>query len=93
MKELVLKRQNELEEIYGGVHMFLDTDAAREILVGLIDSGLDPFLSFSFVKLHQPLLIQKLTLHLYFLILNFNLINKRENCIPFKNITAIPTLY
>ncbi|RVW15136.1 65-kDa microtubule-associated protein 5 [Vitis vinifera] len=39
MKELVLKRQNELEEIYRGVHMDLDTDAARQTLVSLIDSG------------------------------------------------------
>ena len=40
MKELVLKRQNELEEIHRGVHMDLDTDAARQTLVSLIDSGL-----------------------------------------------------
>ncbi|RVW96930.1 65-kDa microtubule-associated protein 5 [Vitis vinifera] len=39
MKELVLMRQNELEEIYRGVHMDLDTDAARQTLVSLIDSG------------------------------------------------------
>ena len=40
MKELVLKRQNELEEIYRGVRMDLDTDAARQTLVSHIDSGL-----------------------------------------------------
>lgn len=39
MKELVFKRQNELEEIYKGVHMDLDSDAAREILGSLVDSG------------------------------------------------------
>jgi protein regulator of cytokinesis 1 len=39
MKELVFKRQNELEEIYRGVHMDVDSDAAREILGSLVDSG------------------------------------------------------
>ncbi|XP_061980879.1 65-kDa microtubule-associated protein 5 [Populus nigra] len=39
MKELVLKRQNELEEIYRGVHMDVDSDAARQILISLIESG------------------------------------------------------
>ncbi|KAJ4720439.1 65-kDa microtubule-associated protein 5-like [Melia azedarach] len=39
MKELVFKRQNELEEIYRGVHMDVDSDAARQILISLIDSG------------------------------------------------------
>ncbi|BFG20559.1 65-kDa microtubule-associated protein 5-like [Prunus yedoensis var. nudiflora] len=39
MKELVFKRQNELEEIYRGVHMDVDSDAARQILSRLIDSG------------------------------------------------------
>ncbi|XP_015876119.3 65-kDa microtubule-associated protein 5 isoform X2 [Ziziphus jujuba] len=39
MKELIFKRQNELEEIYKGVHMDVDSDAARQILNGLIDSG------------------------------------------------------
>nr|XP_023884164.1 65-kDa microtubule-associated protein 5 isoform X2 [Quercus suber] len=39
MKELVFKRQNELEEIYRGVHMDVDSDAARQILTNLIDSG------------------------------------------------------
>ncbi|KAK6228562.1 hypothetical protein SCA6_000902, partial [Theobroma cacao] len=29
MKELVFKRQNELEEIYRGVHMDVNSDAAR----------------------------------------------------------------
>lgn len=39
MKELVFKRQNELEEIYRGVHMDVDSDAARQILISLIESG------------------------------------------------------
>lgn len=39
MKDLVMKRQNELEEIYRGVHMDLDSDSGRKILISLIDSG------------------------------------------------------
>ncbi|XP_010670563.2 65-kDa microtubule-associated protein 5 [Beta vulgaris subsp. vulgaris] len=39
MRELVLKRQTELEEIYREVHMEVDTDAARKMLINLIDSG------------------------------------------------------
>lgn len=39
MKELVLKRQNELEEIYRGVHVDVNSDAARQILINLIESG------------------------------------------------------
>ncbi|GMY22873.1 65-kDa microtubule-associated protein 5 isoform X1 [Fagus crenata] len=39
MKELVFKRQNELEEIYRGAHMDVDSEAARQILINLIDSG------------------------------------------------------
>lgn len=39
MKELVFKRQHELEDIYKGVHMDVDTDAARQILTSLIESG------------------------------------------------------
>ncbi|XP_021683500.2 65-kDa microtubule-associated protein 5 isoform X2 [Hevea brasiliensis] len=39
LKELVFKRQNELEEIYRGCHMDEDSDAARQILIGLIESG------------------------------------------------------
>ncbi|XP_022764685.1 65-kDa microtubule-associated protein 5 isoform X2 [Durio zibethinus] len=39
MKELVFKRQNELEEIYRGVHMDVNSDAARQILINLIESG------------------------------------------------------
>uniref|UniRef100_A0A5B7A453 Putative microtubule-associated protein 5 isoform X1 n=1 Tax=Davidia involucrata TaxID=16924 RepID=A0A5B7A453_DAVIN len=48
MKELVLKRQNELEEIYRGVHMDVDSETARHILISLMDSGdvdLSDFLS------------------------------------------------
>ena len=47
MKELVFKRQNELEEIYRGVHMDVDSDAAQQILTNLIDSG-SPNCPFSF---------------------------------------------
>nr|APA20140.1 microtubule-associated protein 65-5 [Populus tomentosa] len=39
MKELVFKRRDELEEIYRGVHMDVDSDAARQILISLIESG------------------------------------------------------
>ncbi|CAK9145945.1 unnamed protein product [Ilex paraguariensis] len=39
MKELIFKRQNELEEMYRGVHMDVDSDTARKILIGLMDSG------------------------------------------------------
>jgi len=46
MKELVFKRQNELEEIYRGVHMDVDSDAARQILIILIESGFNQNLFF-----------------------------------------------
>lgn len=49
MRELVFKRQNELEEIYRVVHMDVDSGAARQILNDLIDSG---FFSLSFL-MHQ----------------------------------------
>lgn len=39
MKELVLKRQNELEEIYNGVHMDVDSVTARKILTNIINTG------------------------------------------------------
>ncbi|CAI8593108.1 unnamed protein product [Vicia faba] len=39
MKELVFKRHNELEEIYRGVHMDVDSEAARKILTSRIESG------------------------------------------------------
>ncbi|KAL0429468.1 UNVERIFIED_CONTAM: microtubule-associated protein 5 [Sesamum radiatum] len=39
MKELIFKRQSELEEIYEGVHMDVDSDKARQILSTLIQSG------------------------------------------------------
>lgn len=39
MKELVFKRQNELEEIYRGVHMDVDSGTARQILITLMESG------------------------------------------------------
>lgn len=48
MRELIFKRQAELEEIYRGVHMDIDGDAARKTLTSLIDSGLRLILSFKF---------------------------------------------
>ncbi|KAJ4803667.1 Microtubule-associated protein 65-5 [Rhynchospora pubera] len=39
MKELVLKKQDELEEIYREVHMDIESEAERQILMDLIDSG------------------------------------------------------
>ena len=39
MRELVLKKQNELEEICRDVHMEVDGDAARQQLINIIDSG------------------------------------------------------
>ncbi|ESW05636.1 hypothetical protein PHAVU_011G196700 [Phaseolus vulgaris] len=39
MKDLVFKRQNELEAIYRGVHMDVDSESARQILTSLIESG------------------------------------------------------
>ncbi|MCL7048141.1 hypothetical protein MKW94_024620 [Papaver nudicaule] len=39
MKELVLKKQKEIEEIFKGVHVDVDSDTAREILNNIIDSG------------------------------------------------------
>ncbi|KAL8158843.1 hypothetical protein V2J09_000380 [Rumex salicifolius] len=39
MKELILKRQHELEEVYREVHMELDKDSSRENLTSLIESG------------------------------------------------------
>ncbi|KAG1327748.1 65-kDa microtubule-associated protein 5 [Cocos nucifera] len=39
MKELILKKQNELEEIRRSVHVDVDGDAAQEMLLRLIESG------------------------------------------------------
>lgn len=39
MKELIFKRQSELEEIYKAVHMDLDMDKARELLITHMESG------------------------------------------------------
>lgn len=39
MRELIFKRQTELEEIYKGVYMDIDSDAAGKTLTSLIDSG------------------------------------------------------
>ena len=39
MKELVLKKMTQLEEIYRSVHMHIDSDHEWQILTELIDSG------------------------------------------------------
>ncbi|CAM8878813.1 unnamed protein product [Rhodiola kirilowii] len=39
MKELVLKRQDMLEEIYRGVHMDVDSETTKGSLISLIESG------------------------------------------------------
>ncbi|VFQ92110.1 unnamed protein product [Cuscuta campestris] len=39
LKELILKRQNELEEIYRSVHLDVDSETARQILLKLMESG------------------------------------------------------
>lgn len=43
MKEISFKRQAELEDIYARAHIEIDTEAAREKIMALIDSGnVDP---------------------------------------------------
>lgn len=39
MKEIAFKRQAELEEIYVHAHIEIDPEAARDKIMGLIDSG------------------------------------------------------
>uniref|UniRef100_A0A5B7AHG8 Putative microtubule-associated protein 1-like n=1 Tax=Davidia involucrata TaxID=16924 RepID=A0A5B7AHG8_DAVIN len=39
MKEIAFKKQTELEEIFAGVHIEIDPEAAREKIMALIDSG------------------------------------------------------
>ncbi|KAL5988015.1 hypothetical protein ACLOJK_035778 [Asimina triloba] len=39
MKEIALKRQTELEEIYACAHIEVDTEAAQQRIMALIDSG------------------------------------------------------
>ncbi|KAL3821079.1 hypothetical protein ACJIZ3_006984 [Penstemon smallii] len=39
MKEIALKRQAELEDIFAGAHIEIDTETARERILSLIDSG------------------------------------------------------
>lgn len=39
MKEIAFKRQTELEEIYACAHIEIDSTAARERVLALIDSG------------------------------------------------------
>lgn len=52
LKELIFKRQSELEEIYKGVHMEVDSDKARQILTTLMESGLVCYLFFYFQMSH-----------------------------------------
>lgn len=46
MKELIFRRQSELEEIYKGVHMDIDSDKAWQLLISLVESGLVNFFFF-----------------------------------------------
>jgi Ase1/PRC1/MAP65 family protein len=39
MKEIAFKKQAELEEIFANAHIEIDSDAAREKIMALIDSG------------------------------------------------------
>ncbi|XP_073128206.1 65-kDa microtubule-associated protein 5 isoform X2 [Henckelia pumila] len=39
MRELIFKRQSELEEIYDVIHMDVDSEKARQILITLLESG------------------------------------------------------
>lgn len=39
MKEIAFKKQGELEEIYAGAHIEIDTEAAREKILSLVESG------------------------------------------------------
>ncbi|XP_019151778.1 PREDICTED: 65-kDa microtubule-associated protein 5 [Ipomoea nil] len=39
LKELIFKRQNELEEIYRSAHMDIDSETSRQILMRLVESG------------------------------------------------------
>jgi protein regulator of cytokinesis 1 len=48
MKELVLKRRLELENICKKAHMEPDPSTAPEKIVALIDSGIDPVAIFLF---------------------------------------------
>ncbi|KAF3621065.1 65-kDa microtubule-associated protein 5 [Capsicum annuum] len=41
LRELIFKRQNELEEIYRSVHMDVDSETACQILIHLMESGSD----------------------------------------------------
>ncbi|WCJ39184.1 microtubule-associated protein 65-5 [Euphorbia peplus] len=39
LKELIFKRQTKLEQVYEGVHIYVDSAAARQILSSAIESG------------------------------------------------------
>ncbi|KAJ7009795.1 hypothetical protein NC653_000494 [Populus alba x Populus x berolinensis] len=54
MKELVFKKQIEPEEVYRGAHMDVDSDAARQILISLIESGFNQNCScFHLTNMHD----------------------------------------
>ncbi|KAK7387120.1 hypothetical protein VNO78_27644 [Psophocarpus tetragonolobus] len=42
MKEIAFKKQDELEEIYAHAHIEINPEAARENILSLIDSGIEP---------------------------------------------------
>ena len=66
MKELVLKKQNELEQIYSSVHMDADGDLQRQMLIDLIDSGLFPFIFLKLCFLSKfPRYLHKMIILLY----------------------------
>ena len=66
MKELVLKKQNELEQIYSSVHMDADGDLQRQMLIDLIDSGLFPFILLKLCFLLKfPRYLHKMIILLY----------------------------
>ncbi|EOY19594.1 Uncharacterized protein TCM_044736 [Theobroma cacao] len=83
MKELVFKRQNELEEIYRGVHMDVNSDAARQLLINLLESGsakLSPCsgLSISSTFLSIIIALQNLVMKSFFAV---NILNKSATMI------------
>lgn len=66
MKELVLKKLSELEQIYSSVHMDADGDLERQMLIGLIDSGLFPFIFLKLCFLSKvPRYLNKMIISFY----------------------------
>lgn len=66
MKELVLKKQDELEEIYRGVHMDIESDAERQILIDLIDSGFYSYSAKTIIILMLLTCVVTLPLYIHF---------------------------